>query len=320
MPDPITFRSKRAEKLAERGCELLRQGDYREALEVASRLEELRDSAALGIAAQAHEGLGETAKAIEVLERGLEVAADAWPNWQLLGNLRSDAGDLDGADEAYERALGCPGAWEGSIRLNQGVLLNRRQRFDEALEVLGRVADDELRTVVAEAKMYALEGSGRLPAAVALGQLALEDADRDAAPELTVRLAALVERLRLKQGAPREEIRRSALGLLRHDPSSEETLALIRDTYERHSPGARLFRVVIHGRAPAGDASLGYYATYHVVADSPENALGFVEEIEAVDGHGDCRVEDAQSVEDRPSALHGVYWRSGRILYDEEAE
>ncbi len=57
-----------------------------------------------------------------------------------LGNLLTLAGDLDGAEEAYRRAVELAGD-DPSIRLNYGLLLQRRGRAGEALSELRRVVE-----------------------------------------------------------------------------------------------------------------------------------------------------------------------------------
>src|SRR5262245_15132035 len=160
-----SFRRKQIEKLWQKGKTLLAEGSYREALGVARELEEKRYSGAFDLAAQAHAALGELPQAIEVLERGVAAAPDVWLNWQLLGNLRSDAGKFDEAAEAYERALGCEAVWASAVRLNQAILAERRDRFSEALDFIDRVQDAELEIPKADVKARLLVEAGRPEAA-----------------------------------------------------------------------------------------------------------------------------------------------------------
>jgi len=135
-----------AEKMMDRGWELLREHCPEEALEIGIALEGRRYSGGFEMQALALADLGRRPEAIEVLERGVETVPDVWLLWQLLGNYRSDEGDYEGAFAAYERASACE-CDRMSLDYNHGNALARAGRLEEArakLEpLLAQVHDPE---------------------------------------------------------------------------------------------------------------------------------------------------------------------------------
>jgi tetratricopeptide (TPR) repeat protein len=239
----------RAGKLLERGRALLRDGEIDEALRVAERLRGMRYSGGFELTALAHAARGRTEEAVRVLEEGVEAAPQAWLNWQLLGNYRSDLGRFAGAEAAYERALACPGVHPSSVRLNQAILAYRQGENPKALGLAALVDDPELRFH----------------------------------PDL---------------------------------------LAMIREIHGLRSGAAQHFRLVVHGRIPETSPerreAQGFYTTYDVVADTPDEALGFARALDTRGPAADWTLDEAKAVEPRPGDLKGVYSAGGRIFYEEE--
>ncbi len=123
----------------------LRNGDLDRAEALGEKLLEIRHSSGFEILALAAQDREDLPKALEILKRGLRQAPGVWLLWQLLGNTRSDLGDLAGAREAYTRALGCPGVWVPSIEGNLAILDVREGEIERALARLDNLPpiDDE---------------------------------------------------------------------------------------------------------------------------------------------------------------------------------
>ena len=168
--------------------------------------------------------------------------------------------------------------------------------------------------------MHALLELGRSDEAVEAGQHALEESAGDPDVEIAVRVGTLLERTRLESGASRPGVRRNALALLTNDPSNEDTLALIRDTYGLYSAESRYFRLLIQGSLPNRDQPLGFCITYDVVADSPDSGMRFVRELESLRGHVDLRITESESLEARPTEPQGVYQRTGWAYFSVESQ
>ena len=84
---------------------LLDAGRTDEARAIAEQLLSMGWSGGFEVKALAQQQAGELPGAIATLEEAVSKVPNLWHLWQLLGNLRSDAGDLDGALEALNQAL-----------------------------------------------------------------------------------------------------------------------------------------------------------------------------------------------------------------------
>jgi tetratricopeptide (TPR) repeat protein len=272
------------EELSNQGFQCLELQDYQGALEIASRLEEHRSTAAFEIAALALAGDGQLEKAVETLERGVGFAPDVWLNWQLLGNYCSDLGQMDRARIAYQCALDCPHVSEFSVRLNQAILEGRDGQFETAMN-----------------KLAEAEGS------------------KD--PES---LGSLIEATRgwlaLKQGSPSAAVVSGAISALEQHGDHPELFRLIRDAHDTSSERAKYFRILVHAEIPAthtfADKGVGFFSTYDVVDESVEQAMRWIERLENADG-GDLILssESAELLAKRPDDPFGVYLRTARSFY-----
>lgn len=313
------LRRKRTEKLAEKGYGLVEEGKYDQALDVASELDQLQYSAAFEIAALAYAGKEDLPSAVRVLEEGVEKAPDVWLNWQLLGSYRSDLGLFAEAARAYERALECPGVSKSSIRLNQAVLAHRTGDHAAALRLAGEVDDPDLKLWTESLKVGALAAMGEGEEAERLGLQALSEAGDDADPGRLCSIAEDVGRVQLERGDPKPEIRAFAVRWLEREPGNADLLGLIRDLDGLYSENAQYYRLLVRGTiqpdSPLAKDAAGFFSHFHVVADSPEEALDFVRSLD--DLPADLSVEEWEALEDRSSDPKGVYWRSGRIYFNE---
>jgi tetratricopeptide (TPR) repeat protein len=319
VPEIDEITKKRTERLCDAGFTHLRNGDFEAALEVAAELEKIGYTAAFDIAAQAHAAAGDLDRAVTVLERGLALVPDAWPNWQLLGNYRSDLGLHDQAAEAYARALDCPDTWQAAIRLNQAILLSRMERHEEALGVLEQADDPELDAELGDARLHALVRLGRSREAADLAQSILCDPELEGVdPALLARVIGNLARARWQLGAPIEEVRELSLEALEMERNDPGALELLRELEPLRSDRGQFLRLVLHARIPAaaGAEMLGFYASYDVVADDAHEALQFIRALEHDDVLGLVEISELTVVEPCPGQLKGVYARSDRVYYD----
>ena len=316
----------KAEKLAEEGFALLQEGNYQAALDISRQLEEIRYSAAFEIAAQAYVGLGDLSRAVATLERGVKEAPDAWVNWQLLGNYRSDMGNYEKAADAYERALQCPKVSEPSVRLNQAILAERCEDYGRALGLLDMIRDEHLALETADVRITTLWGLGELDDALSLADACLAaDPRSECDTETLARIAANQGRLRLEKGWPSDEVRTSVMDSLAAFPGNEKLLALVRDIDGCFSKKAQYFRILIHAKIPEKHPLhkdvKGYFVPYDVVAETPEHALKWVREFEHDEGCPiSLTIEESEVLEGRPKDPMGVYRIAGRAYYQEDDE
>lgn len=318
------IKKRRADKLLERGYALLDEAKFDEALEIADQLREQRSSGAFEIGALGHAGKGDLETAVRVLEDGVEKAPAVWLNWQLLGSYLSDLGRFPQAAAAYERALDCPGAWVASVRLNQAILASRQDDLQEALRWLERVDDPELSLQAAAVRVSALAGSGRAGEAERLGMEVLAsapDAGGGAGSAELGRIAAAIARIRIDRDGLTEQTRSF---LVDHWTRwiSPEILAAIRDFDNAYSDRAKYYRLVVHGKLPeTGSPEIdvrGFFCTYDVVADSPAEALQYIERLDRREPIANLSIEESRVLESRPRDPKGVYGCTGRAFYDRD--
>jgi tetratricopeptide (TPR) repeat protein len=176
-----------AEELMEEGFRLLKEFEFESAIRVGKRLKKLRHSSAFEILALAYAQQDAKARAIRELEDGVRRAPDVWRLWQLLGNYYSDQERYDDAQKAYQHALTCPSADEGSVYLNMAIALGRERRYPEALHALDQVTDKELALRAGSSRMGFLNALESYSEAVALGRDLLAAANaEDLADERTL--------------------------------------------------------------------------------------------------------------------------------------
>ena len=84
------------------------------------------------------------------------------------------------------------------------------------------------------------------------------------------------------------------------------------------SASAQYFRLLVAGKLSSGagiDAE-GYFQSVDVVADSPEEGLSFLLEIDPIEG-AEVRIDESSALEARPGGFKGVYATKGRTYYKE---
>jgi tetratricopeptide (TPR) repeat protein len=324
MKTPNDDLDQRTEALMNQGFELLDEEEYEQALEVARELEKLESTGAFEIAALAHDGMDDVEEAVRVLHRGVEFAPDCWPNWQLLGNYLSDLDRFEEAEAAYEQALDCDDVWEASVRLNQAILAGRREWFDKALALLDKVDDPELALQVAENRVANLNGAGRPGEAAALAEqtLAANREDEEHGDSLA-RIAALLGQIHLAAGEDKTQLRKFALTWLDVDPLNEDIFELIRDLDGEYADAVHYYWLFLHAKLPeehplAADA-VGYFVSYGVIAENPQEALEFARRFEDEQLAPLLECEEIDLVEEVDSSEpKGVCQRTAMQLYESE--
>ncbi|HOX06663.1 MAG TPA: hypothetical protein PK280_09690 [Planctomycetota bacterium] len=310
---------EKAKELSSQAHDCLRKQDYEGALALAKEIEALRYSAAYEIAGLAHSAMGNTKLAVEALERGVKKVPEVWLNWELLGNCLSDLGRYDEAAAAYEHAHQCPHVSHSYVYLNQAILAGRRGKHSEALANLDKVDDPSLRLGAAATRIRALECLGNRSQAVALAEKILTDEVEDDKNGSLSYIAAILGRMRLQLGQPKRQVRDSAFGALRHSRISDELLSLIREIDNLSRPASQNYRLLIHVRMPKERQEpagiKGYYVTYHVMAESQEQALAFAREFEEWMGPCQLEVSKSEVIGKTAGGLLGVCFRSARSGY-----
>ncbi|NDD28903.1 MAG: tetratricopeptide repeat protein [Proteobacteria bacterium] len=211
----------------------LDRNDIERAARIAEQLSLMRHSGAFEVWAEVHRARGDHAKAIEVLEEGVQAAPKVWLLWQSLGNAYTMGGRHEDAQRAFGRALGCPSADASSIHFNRGMAFARHRRFEEALEAFGLVSSPLLQFQAASFELAILNDLHRFDQAVEKGRALLsQDASE---PQDRARVHGQLARAYLQGYDDRESSRRHVDVALKIW-AGEPTARAMRDSLERIGP------------------------------------------------------------------------------------
>jgi tetratricopeptide (TPR) repeat protein len=86
---------------------------------------------------------GDLSGAEQVLLRAHAEGAGTWGTWLLLGTVRSEQGDLDGAIEAYDQAGNMPDVDVSALSYNRALIAAGQERWADALDLLDQVGSDD---------------------------------------------------------------------------------------------------------------------------------------------------------------------------------
>lgn len=319
----LFFRGRRANKLYDKGRELVEAGKYEDALAIGRKLRKINYSGAFEIEGLAYAGLDRHEDAVRVLREGLALAPTAWANWILLGSCLSDLGRYDEALAAYDRAQACESADVDSIELNRAIVANRRGDFAAALEHLDRVSQYEstaMRLAAVRERIGSLRDLGRTSEAEELGTRTLREwldrPDPESAREAGNIAFAVAEMRRERLHNP-AALLREVVSWWRATREAS-LLWMIRDLRPIRSPEAKYFQLLLHGLTPHDPEVDGFFTSANVVADSAEEALALYLELDPPEPGVEVTIEKAEAVEPSPEDPKGVYSTRGRTLYVDE--
>ena len=122
--------------LADLGKWLLKNHLFQATILVGNILLLIRYSGGFEIKAQAHKMMGNTEKAISILEFGIQKTPQVWVLHKLLGDYMSDSQKYKQAFFAYENALNIPQSDKLLIYYNYAIALERHGKIKEAYEKL----------------------------------------------------------------------------------------------------------------------------------------------------------------------------------------
>lgn len=197
-----------ARELMDRAFACLDRHDLNGATEAARQLAAMRHSGTFEIMSEVMLASGNVKQAIEILEDGVKNAPAVWLLWQSLGNARTQNGEFARAQQAYDRALACPGVDDSSIHFNRGMAFARQRDFGHALEAFERVTSPQLRTKAASFKLAVCNDVHRFDEALSQGNLLLDEEAAEA--EDRARIHAQVARACLQGYDDLEKARQHA--------------------------------------------------------------------------------------------------------------
>ena len=318
--DVSELEREQCEALAQRGFDLVKEGKYDEALAVAEELAAHGYTAYFEIRALALAELDQKEEAVVTLEKGVGIAPSVWLLWQLLGNYRSDLGRYDAAHDAYARALECPEVEPSSVHLNRAAALAREDRAEEAFEALAQVTDPALELRRESSRVGFLVDADRYPEAVKAARKTLDREWGDGNGGLLATVQAELAWALHRMGATRDEVEAEIWQALERERRNRRALWVLREIDRQVSNTASYYRLLVHGQVPDEyDADVnGYFVTYEVVADSPEEALALAARHQPELLRSALRIEECEALEPRPEDPKGVYWVSGLIFFPDD--
>lgn len=289
------------------------------ALELGKKLLELKQIRGFEVVALALEQQGKYDEAISALQSGVTRAADAFPLWQLLGNLLSERNKYGESKEAYHRALNCPGADIDAINYDMACMLRSAGENMESLQLCDAISTPSWAIKVRTLRASLLNSTGRHEEAAQLANgnitemLGQQEITDDEMQDLAQNYSELGRAYWLgrRDGNAAFE---NACRALEWDRADSSALWLIRDLMALKTPASRWFRLEASGQwhfsLEPDQLPPPFISSFDVVADTVEEALRFAQNIEPPEVRDSMVVT---SVEDRGSHadhLQGVYWRS----------
>jgi tetratricopeptide (TPR) repeat protein len=310
---------KTIDELLEQAYTFIQQGDADQAIKLGKQLLEHKHARGFEIIALAHEQQGRSGEAIDVLKDGVSKVPNAWPLWELLGNLYSDQDQHGAALDAYKKALACPNADASSINYNYTILLKRQGQFEDALKLCDNIVGEDLRYKVKVLRLSLYNCLSRWDEAVNYGKTLIAEiiGQKDIPDEDMQDLArayAEVGRAQWEGRYDRQSAWENAWKALEWERSDNSALWLVREIIARKSAKSKWFKLIVEGRwhfpLEPDKPPPGFITTYEVVADTPEDALAFAQDLEPVEIRATMKLDSHEEMGSFPDNNQGVYWRS----------
>jgi tetratricopeptide (TPR) repeat protein len=321
------FDQKRAHDLMGRAFRALDSGgaEDRQGTRANAVLRFVRDQAL------AYADLGDPAKAIGVLREGTTKCPDVWLLWQLLGNNLSDGGRFEEAFQAYEQGLGTDKSSLESLNLNYAIALLRSGQAMRAREWIRPILDapdfkdldGSLRARILALELEALRCLDKRDAAVARFEaIGGEDFGDDAGADLSMLWSEYAQSL-FELGRS-QDAERAALRSAQFEVKNERALSYLREV--RRKPKdlpTNHYQILVEGEWSGSSDGIdqkprGFFANYSVCADSQEEALSFVAELQP-DAVTNLRISEAKLM-NTVTQPKGVYSAGSYAFYPGERD
>ncbi|MFA6564644.1 MAG: hypothetical protein WCV00_22250 [Verrucomicrobiia bacterium] len=326
-------------RLRAKASQCIEQFEYKRALKVGRKIERLRHTSGFEIMAQAYWAMDQRKKAIVILKKGVKKVPDLWLLWDQLGCYCSDQGQYGQAMKAFKRAGGCPGADISTVRFNMALVYVRQRRPEAALETIRSIrmlGSGVLAINLASLKVQILTKIKRFRAALRLANRTLWRAKR-------LRLSAAINSIISPHETGAEVLsrlyvdrataywcgtnnrKRCWVDLMRAielNRTNAGAMSLMREVEHQVSPAAKYMRVLIQGlwhRPLVGERRRpGFFTTFDVVADDPDEALKLICRFEPPRVRPTLRIEECRVLARRPTYPKGVYDVLGYAFFTKE--
>ena len=303
---------KKVTKLLDEGFDALQEGRYEEALSAANGLEGFKHTASYELGALALRALEREEEALARLERGVAKAPTVWLLWNLLGNMRSDAEDYEGAFTAWDSGLACEGCDAGSLRLNKAIALGRVDRGDEGLAELDLIdeSDPLFGAHVQGSRAHILGMLGRHDErieAARTGIDALGDDPHAAEPQLFAELALGLH----ASGGDQAEALGAAWEAVLSDRTSPQAAQAVREVEGIEEDELVLMHLMVRGlwfeTLDKGQPTPMFFTAYTVVARDLDDALELIKRFEPEPVRDSLEIEDSSILDAPKRRLKGVH-------------
>lgn len=293
--------------------------DIPRAMELSQILINLRQARGFEILALALEKQERYEDGIEVLQKGVSVVPEAYPLWELMGNLYARSNDFEKAENAYSTALACPQADSASITYNLAVMLKNSGRHEQALYLASEVEAGHLATRLNVLQASLLNTLGRHEEAGELANftiseiMSLEELADEDMKDLACVYAELGKAIYLGSGNKQAAFE-SAWKALEWERSEATALWLVRELIARKSPESRWFQLEVEGNwyfpLEQGKLPPRFRVTYEIVADNIEEAIMFAKHLEPPEIRESMQIKTVSDKGAHPANTQGLYWRS----------
>ena len=292
-----------AEKLTEDAYAALENGEGARVAEICGELRVMHYSSCFEIEALLALDQGLPARALEVLDEGVEAVPDLWSLWQLKGNILSDGGQFEAALEAYERAAEIDDADKGALCLNRATAMWREGRVKAALRELeagefeGASLDLRWRRDALQLNLWAqLKRCDEVQTRAA--QLFAQQEDLELEPDEAAQLSVAFSQIgwALKSCEQLPGARAWAEAALEIDRTNGQALLLRRESTPDLPLADKTFRVMLSGTIEDDGETKGFYTPLSVVAPDADVAQQLALEFESSYHEAPLQVEEIERI------------------------
>lgn len=307
------------EELLRAAYHALDRDDLIRAMEAAQLLINLRHARGFEILALALEKQDRCTDGIEVLRKGVSVLPEAFPLWELMGNLYAREKDFEQSETAYVTALSCPNSDAPSICYNMAVMLKNAGRLEQSLSLAADIEAGHLATRVNTLQTVLLNLLERYDEATELANftigeiMSLEELADEDMKDLAAVYAELGKAIFLGTGNKQAAFE-SAWKALEWERSEPTALWLVRELIARKSPESRWYQLEVEGNwyfsLEQGKTPPRFRVTYDVVADNIDEAMMFAKHLEPPEIRESMKVKTVSDRGSHAGQTQGLYWRS----------
>lgn len=292
-----------AEKLTEDAYAALEAGEGARVAEICAELRVMHYSSCFEIEALLALDQNQPARALEVLDEGVEAVPDLWSLWQLKGNILSDGGQFEAALEAYERAGEIEDADKGALCLNRSTVMWREGRAKAALRELeshefeGATLDLQWRKDALQLNLWAeLKRCDEVKQRAA--QLFSQQEDLELEPDEAAQISVAFSQIgwALKACEQLENARDWAQAALEIDRTNGQALLLRREATPDLPFADKTFRVMLTGEIEDEGEIKGFYTPLCAVAADEDGAQKLALEFESAYHDAPVTVEEIERI------------------------